>query len=305
MTNNRSVHWMFAIVVVAAVFATIVGAFLWHRNLSAQIHEATRLASNKEYDKALEQIDSLFASFIPFPDIVQQAHAQRGLVYAEQDQKEWAIQELRAAQSLFEDDQNTLIQLARLELDAGNLDRAEKTARDVLVLNPNQTDARIELALISLKKGEEYKDQTVSLAREAANGESAPMLLKDIVSAIDAHDDARLLDVARDAVKKNNPRFALFALDFVSAQNALSRDALFYRGYAELLEGKPDEAKKFILESLALDEDNSLIHYVLGNTYYVLEEYDAALQEYDRAKALGLKEDGLEAQRERVGELSQ
>src|SRR3546814_11821007 len=74
------------------------------------------------------------------------------------------------------------------------------------------------------------------------------------------------------------------------------------KGRALIDLGRHNEAVEVLTAAAALDPDYDLVHYCLGNAYFLLEDHEKALVAYERAVALE-PDDGLylRSEERRVG----
>lgn len=209
-------------------------------------------------------------------------------------------------QALALDDEETLHLLGNTLYQLGFLNETKKVYNYLIELNPTDDELKIYLAEISIEEGNDVEaleilhsiEETSPAYPQALLVEADYYLLNDLPEV-----SLQKLEEAND-ILPNEPviQFALAEVYFTISdfKNAINYyESLSAEGFDEiagtllsarlgnayLMTGKYKESANYLKEALSLKDDPEM-YYQLGFVYFNQEQYDKAIDSFDKAKVL-------------------
>jgi tetratricopeptide (TPR) repeat protein len=201
------------------------------------------------------------------------AYLQLALLQSEMKQPEAAVGTLCLGLAAIPDDAGLIDTLARLELRQDHVAEAVAGFRDLVRLQPDSQDARLDLGLSLLRLGEARQARAAMEPLSATAGDKQALLLTALGMAADTQGDSL---AAVDYLKSGldlDPKTALSYGQLASLYERLSRTA---------------EVAPLLERAVAQVPDNADLWSLLGAAYLDTDQAGLALQRLEKARTLGL-----------------
>jgi tetratricopeptide (TPR) repeat protein len=229
-----------------------------------QVRRAETLSLLKKFDKAREELETVFATL---QNPVPQAYKVRAICLIESGDLEGALRDAQMAQRALPNDPQVALLLARIHFKNDRIMQAEEEARRALLIRPDFFPAQNFLMLMLLKKGR--YDQAITLGRGLMErprvNEAAMRLLVRAYLANNQPDEARQ---TFESVRQRDGR----AVAIESNANAAVEDEI-----AKLLALDPKE------------RDTASVQLLLGQAYMRAKKIPQALSAFETASRLDPK----------------
>jgi tetratricopeptide (TPR) repeat protein len=176
------------------------------------------------------------------------------------------------------DDSATYVDMARVQVWAGQYKDAQESAENALLLNPNNSMAHAVRAWALDFQGDYLKAEAGikdALQLDDKNGLAHSYYVEILVDAYLSGTGS--FEGIQTAIEESNVALAL-APDTIEAHRA--------RAYILEATGNYEEAIREYQAAAAINDNISILHLSLGINYSTMEIYDQAIEEFTRANAL-------------------
>ncbi|MGD0612403.1 MAG: tetratricopeptide repeat protein [Anaerolineales bacterium] len=196
-----------------------------------------------------------------------------------------AIDVYNEAISINPSDPSLYIALAQVQAFAGKYDDALTSARNALLLNPNNSMAQAVLGWAetqkdSLAQTPDYTDADTSIKRALqldSNNGLAHAYYAFLLGDMDQYNTGPYSDPIRSAIAESNTAISL-------APNSL--EAHWARGFILQITGNYEQSIPEYQAAISQNGNIAKLHLELGATYKYVGDIDKAIQEYTRANTL-------------------
>ncbi len=175
-----------------------------------------------------------------------------------------------------------------------NMPEALKAYKSAFVLNPNSADTAYYIATILIdndgqsSEGMQYLNKALSIDPNHADA-------KQLAAYVKEQGDMKNLETAMNLFEAEQYEKSLALLNDIIAKNPANAYALYYRGMIFDAQEKLSDAIKDYEKAIKLDNQLSIVNYLLGVDYDTLNKSQEALKNYEAFLANYQEDDDFKA----------